>query len=84
MICEYVSGHKAGEITEPGTWAVWTEYDCMLEDDCPVLDDFNVECPIKENHLKSLEDWAIRKLAGERKDRFARVRELRAASEEAS
>lgn len=87
MSCIYLDAHRAGEPLdyEAGrvvNWAEWTEYDCsnsaaLNEEGCPFLDDFDVECPIKENHLKNLEDWAVRRLAGDRKDRFARVRELR-------
>lgn len=86
MICQYLTSHKTGEIlnAEPGRitdWIEWTEYDCihsaaLNENGCPFLDDFDVECSVKENELKKLEDWAIRKLAGDRKDRFTRVREL--------
>ena len=84
--CQYLHSYRAGEIldAEPGRitdWAEWTEQECthsaaLNEGGCPYLDDFDVECPVKENELKILEDWAIRIFAGSRKDRFTRVREL--------
>jgi len=81
MSCQYLGGYRAGEplYIEDGrvtNWAEWTEYECTEDGNCPYLDDFDVECPIKENQLKNLEDWAIRSLAGDRKDRYTRVREL--------
>ena len=67
-------------------WAEWIEHDCthsasLNEGGCPFLDDFEVECPVKETQLKRLEDWAIRTLAGDREDRFTRVRELMVEAE---
>ena len=90
--CLHLHGHKAGEPLDyddslrVSDWAEWEEQDCtnpdvLAGDGCPYLDDFDVECPIKENELKDLEDWAIRKLAEDRKDRFTRVRELKHTEE---
>lgn len=62
-------------------WADWTEYECthmeaQNEKGCPFLDDNDVECPIKENHIWTLHHWAIQELAGDRQDKYSRVREL--------
>jgi len=85
--CQYLSGYRAGEPLdyEGGrvvAWAEWTEMDCthseaLNEDGCPFLDDYIVECPLKEGDIQSLESWAISKLAGDRIDEYTRVRELR-------
>ena len=86
MICTYLTGYKAGEVldAEPGRitdWAEWTEYECtnmeaLNEDGCPYLDDYDVECCLKEGHIGNIVHWAIRHLAGDRKDMYTRVREL--------
>lgn len=86
MNCQYLTSHKAGEVLDsaqgrPIEWAEWPEFECnhpgvFGEDGCPYLDDYNIECLIKEKQKRDLEDWAIRELAEDRDDKFTRVREL--------
>lgn len=87
MNCQYLTSHRAGEpldYSDQGKiidWAEWAGHECNHSgafdgEGCPYLDDYKIECPLKEKRLKDLEGWAIQQLAGDRNDRFTRVREL--------
>ncbi len=84
-MCQYLVENRAGEITDydltatnmkPTQWNEWPEYECTNEDGCSFLDDNQTECPIKENNIGILHYWAIKELAGDRRDKYTRVREL--------
>lgn len=90
MVCQYLTSYRAGEpldydLTDRGMrisdWTEWMEFECtnmeaLNEDGCPYLDDYKVECCLKEGHIGNIVHWAISKLAGDRKDIYTRVREL--------
>jgi len=87
MICTYFHSYRAGEPLDYGdrgrvtNWAEWEESMCthssaMEGEACPYLDDNSVECSIKEGQIGHIQDFAIRTLAGDREDQFAKVHEL--------
>lgn len=87
MNCEYLVSSRAGEPLEYSVqgkvtnWGEWTAWECnhssaFNDEGCPFLDNFDAECPIKENQKMNLELWAVRQLAGDREDKYARIREL--------
>lgn len=84
MICTYLSGHKAGEVLDVEDdgcaryWAVWVEHGCNNsdEDGCPNLDDNDIECPLKENHISDIQEWAVFHLALSRENRYTKVRQM--------
>ena len=82
--CEYLNSYWDGEILDRGRghdrYTKATVYECHNPDfdveGCPYLDHHDVECTMKESIIDVLEDWAVTHLAGDRDDKYTRVKEL--------
>lgn len=82
--CNYLRSYWEGEILDresrPHRYTKATVFECSNPyhdvEGCPFLDHHDVECTMKENEIDVVEDWAITHLAGDRDDKYTRVREL--------